>query len=164
MQAVAKDVSRVGFVAGTIPADKVMAFERLLFRATRGNMFLRQGDVGQVRDPVTNEHVAKHVFVIFFSGDRSKAKIMKVMMRGDRAGRVWLGCGRGPRVASHLVWPRATGPRPRPWKAAGCSSRTPPGPPTGPPTMPAVRPRPAANALLCLACPPKPTCRSIPAS
>jgi hypothetical protein len=28
-------------VAGTIPVDKLAAFERLLFRATRGNMFLK---------------------------------------------------------------------------------------------------------------------------
>ena len=71
-------VSRIGFVAGTIPADKVMGFERLLFRATRGNMFLRQGSVGEVKDPITNETVSKHVFVIFFAGDRSRTKIMKV--------------------------------------------------------------------------------------
>ncbi|PNW78309.1 hypothetical protein CHLRE_09g402500v5 [Chlamydomonas reinhardtii] len=71
-------VSRIGFVAGTIPADKVMGFERLLFRATRGNMFLRQGSVGEVKDPITNETVSKHVFVIFFAGDRSRTKIMKI--------------------------------------------------------------------------------------
>ncbi|GFR51127.1 hypothetical protein Agub_g13480 [Astrephomene gubernaculifera] len=71
-------VSRIGFVAGTIPADKVNGFERLLFRATRGNMYLRQGSVGRVKDPITNETVNKHVFVIFFAGDRSKIKIMKI--------------------------------------------------------------------------------------
>jgi V-type H+-transporting ATPase subunit a len=32
---------QLGFVAGTIPVDKLAAFERLLFRATRGNMFLK---------------------------------------------------------------------------------------------------------------------------
>eukprot|EP00198_Chlamydomonas_reinhardtii_P009401 XP_001698738.1 predicted protein [Chlamydomonas reinhardtii] len=71
-------VSRVGFVAGTLASDKVPAFERLLFRATRGNVFLRQGSVGTVRDPVSNETVAKHVFVVFFAGDRSRIKIMKI--------------------------------------------------------------------------------------
>ncbi|PNH05344.1 Vacuolar proton ATPase a3 [Tetrabaena socialis] len=71
-------VARIGFVAGTIPADKVNGFERLLFRATRGNMYLRQGSVGEVKDPVSNESVGKHVFVIFFAGDRSRIKIMKI--------------------------------------------------------------------------------------
>lgn len=76
-------VSRIGFVAGTIPAEKVNGFERLLFRATRGNMYLRQGSVGDVKDPVTNETVSKHVFVIFFAGDRSKVKITKVRMNTE---------------------------------------------------------------------------------
>ncbi|KAG2486272.1 hypothetical protein HYH03_015096 [Edaphochlamys debaryana] len=75
---VQEKVARVGFVAGTIPQEKVNAFERLLFRATRGNMYLRQGSVGEVKDPITNESVSKHVFVIFFAGDRSRIKIMKI--------------------------------------------------------------------------------------
>ena len=32
---------QLGFVAGTIPVEKLAPFERLLFRATRGNMFLK---------------------------------------------------------------------------------------------------------------------------
>ena len=32
---------RLGFIAGTILEDKKMSFERILFRATRGNMFLK---------------------------------------------------------------------------------------------------------------------------
>lgn len=32
---------QLGFVAGTIPVEKLAAFERLLFRATRGNMYLK---------------------------------------------------------------------------------------------------------------------------
>ena len=35
-------MARLGFVAGVIPQEKVSAFERVLFRATRGNMFLKQ--------------------------------------------------------------------------------------------------------------------------
>lgn len=32
---------RLGYVSGLISADRVLAFERLLFRATRGNMYLK---------------------------------------------------------------------------------------------------------------------------
>lgn len=32
---------RLGYVSGLIAADRVLAFERLLFRATRGNMYLK---------------------------------------------------------------------------------------------------------------------------
>lgn len=75
---VTEKVARIGFVAGTIPSDKVMPFERLLFRATRGNMYLRDASVGKVKDPITAESVDKHVFVIFFAGDRARFKVMKV--------------------------------------------------------------------------------------
>lgn len=37
--------TRLGFTAGTIDCDSLPAFERLLFRATRGNMFLRHSPV-----------------------------------------------------------------------------------------------------------------------
>lgn len=43
---------QLGFVAGTIPVEKLAAFERLLFRATRGNMFLKFTAVGCVPDCV----------------------------------------------------------------------------------------------------------------
>lgn len=69
---------RLGFVAGTIATDKLFAFERLLFRATRGNMFLKAVPVGSVSDPATAEKVDKSVFVVFFSGERARSKMLKV--------------------------------------------------------------------------------------
>jgi V-type H+-transporting ATPase subunit a len=71
-------VAKVGFVAGTIQQDKINSFERLLFRATRGNMYLRTVTVGTIRDPSTGEEVEKSVFVVFFAGDRARAKVNKV--------------------------------------------------------------------------------------
>lgn len=69
---------RLGFIAGLISQEKLPAFERLLFRATRGNMFLRTAGVGKVSDPATGEVLEKSVFVVFFSGERARAKISKV--------------------------------------------------------------------------------------
>ncbi len=71
-------VTKVGFVAGTIARDKVLAFERLLFRVTRGNVLLRQTDVGKIKDPSTGEDMEKVVFCVFFAGDRAHNKIQKV--------------------------------------------------------------------------------------
>lgn len=71
-------VAKVGYVAGTIQQDKLNNFERLLFRATRGNMYLRQVPVGKVVDPSTGEEQSKHVFVVFFAGERSRQKVNKV--------------------------------------------------------------------------------------
>ncbi|KAL0017072.1 hypothetical protein SO802_004141 [Lithocarpus litseifolius] len=70
---------KLGFVSGLVPRVKSMAFERILFRTTRGNVFLKQAVVEDpVIDPVSVEKVEKNVFVIFYSGDRAKNKILKI--------------------------------------------------------------------------------------
>ncbi|PIA55933.1 hypothetical protein AQUCO_00700328v1 [Aquilegia coerulea] len=70
---------KLGFVSGLVPREKSMAFERILFRATRGNVFLKQAVVSEpVTDPVSGEKVDKNVFVVFYSGERAKNKILKI--------------------------------------------------------------------------------------
>ncbi|XP_030447034.2 V-type proton ATPase subunit a3-like isoform X1 [Syzygium oleosum] len=70
---------KLGFVSGLVQRDKSTAFERILFRATRGNVFLKQATVEEpIRDPASGEKVEKNVFVIFYSGERAKNKIMKI--------------------------------------------------------------------------------------
>lgn len=64
----------MGLTGGTLC---VKAFERLLFRATRGNMYLRNATVGTVVDPITTEKQEKAVFVVFFAGERARIKILK---------------------------------------------------------------------------------------
>ncbi|KAL5697367.1 V-type proton ATPase subunit a3 [Ranunculus cassubicifolius] len=70
---------KLGFVSGLVPREKSMAFERILFRATRGNVYLKQSVISEaVTDPMSGEKVEKNVFVIFYSGDRAKNKILKI--------------------------------------------------------------------------------------
>ncbi|KAJ3682630.1 hypothetical protein LUZ60_015203 [Juncus effusus] len=70
---------KLGFVSGLVPKEKSVAFERILFRATRGNVLLRQEPVDSpVTDPVSGEKVVKNVFVVFYSGERAKSKILKI--------------------------------------------------------------------------------------
>ncbi|KAH6820350.1 vacuolar proton ATPase A3 [Perilla frutescens var. hirtella] len=70
---------KLGFITGLVPREKSMAFERILFRATRGNVFLKQVSVDEpVVDPVSGDKVEKNVFVVFFSGERAKNKILKI--------------------------------------------------------------------------------------
>ncbi|KAJ9704218.1 hypothetical protein PVL29_002676 [Vitis rotundifolia] len=70
---------KLGFLAGLVPRVKSMAFERILFRATRGNVFLRQSAVEDpVTDPVSGEKIEKNVFVVFYSGEKVKNKILKI--------------------------------------------------------------------------------------
>lgn len=79
MQTEPSKQARLGFITGVIPKIKAASFERILFRATRGNMFLKQASIEDaVVDPATGEKIEKTVFVIFFSGERAKTKISKI--------------------------------------------------------------------------------------
>jgi hypothetical protein len=56
---------KLGFVSGLVPREKSMAFERILFRATRGNVFLKQAVVeDSVIDPVSGEKVSPELVII----------------------------------------------------------------------------------------------------
>ncbi|XVF73847.1 hypothetical protein PTKIN_Ptkin13bG0014200 [Pterospermum kingtungense] len=70
---------KLGFVSGLIPRRKSLAFERILFRATRGNVFLKQSVVEYpVIDPASGEKVEKNMFLVFYSGERARNKIVKI--------------------------------------------------------------------------------------
>ncbi|XP_026425382.1 V-type proton ATPase subunit a1-like [Papaver somniferum] len=67
------------FISGIISKSKVLRFERMLFRATRGNMLFNQATAEEyVADPISGEMVEKTVFVVFFSGEQAKNKILKI--------------------------------------------------------------------------------------
>lgn len=69
----------IGFVAGVIARDRVAAFERILWRTLRGNLYMNQAEIPEpLVDPATNEAVPKNVFVIFAHGKEILAKIRKI--------------------------------------------------------------------------------------
>jgi V-type H+-transporting ATPase subunit a len=70
---------RLGFVAGVIQRERVPGFERMLWRISRGNIFLRQAELeGALEDPLTGNPLYKTVFVAFFQGEQLKSRIKKV--------------------------------------------------------------------------------------
>jgi V-type H+-transporting ATPase subunit a len=72
-------VMNIGFVAGVIPQERIAAFERILWRTLRGNLYMNQSEIGElIIDPTTNEGVKKNVFVIFAHGKEIIAKIRKI--------------------------------------------------------------------------------------
>ncbi|KAK2762073.1 H(+)-transporting V0 sector ATPase subunit a [Arachnomyces sp. PD_36] len=72
-------VMNIGFVAGVIPRDRIGAFERILWRTLRGNLYMNQSEISEpIIDPATNEEVHKNVFVIFAHGREIIAKIRKI--------------------------------------------------------------------------------------
>uniref|UniRef100_A0A1B6BYL1 V-type proton ATPase subunit a n=1 Tax=Clastoptera arizonana TaxID=38151 RepID=A0A1B6BYL1_9HEMI len=70
---------QLGFVAGVILRERIPAFERMLWRACRGNVFLRQAEIeNALEDPSTGDQVLKSVFIIFFQGDQLKTRVKKI--------------------------------------------------------------------------------------
>jgi len=70
---------QLGFVAGVIPRDRVAGFERLLWRACRGNVFFKQAEIdAKLYDPSSGDHVNKCVFIVFFQGEQLKQRVKKI--------------------------------------------------------------------------------------
>ncbi|KAF7995543.1 hypothetical protein HCN44_006650 [Aphidius gifuensis] len=70
---------RLEFVAGVICRERVPAFERMLWRISRGNVFLRQVELdAPLEDPNTGNQIYKTVFVAFFQGEQLKSRLKKV--------------------------------------------------------------------------------------
>ncbi|KAL8516107.1 hypothetical protein ACS0TY_014691 [Phlomoides rotata] len=79
MQPGTSNQSGVKFISGIICKSKALRFERMLFRTTRGNMLFNQAPADdQIVDPVSNEMVEKTVFMVFFSGEQARKKILKI--------------------------------------------------------------------------------------
>ncbi|CAG7669710.1 unnamed protein product [Allacma fusca] len=71
--------AQLGFVAGVILRERLPGFERMLWRACRGNVFLRQAEIeSPLEDPATGDQVFKTVFIIFFQGDQLKSRVKKI--------------------------------------------------------------------------------------
>uniref|UniRef100_A0A4W3HM12 V-type proton ATPase subunit a n=1 Tax=Callorhinchus milii TaxID=7868 RepID=A0A4W3HM12_CALMI len=70
---------RLGFIAGVIRRERIAAFERLLWRACRGNVYMKQSDMDVLlEDPTTLEPVQKSMFIVFFQGEQLRHKVKKI--------------------------------------------------------------------------------------
>ncbi|KAL9704870.1 hypothetical protein quinque_008388 [Culex quinquefasciatus] len=75
----ASDNKPLGFVAGVIPRERIIGFERMLWRVSRGNVFLRQAPIDKpLTDPRTGDEIYKIVFVAFFQGEQLKSRVKKI--------------------------------------------------------------------------------------
>eukprot|EP00054_Salpingoeca_dolichothecata_P031605 m.264043 g.264043 ORF g.264043 m.264043 type:complete len:844 (-) comp27441_c0_seq1:71-2602(-) len=71
--------SQLGFVSGVISRDRMAGFELLLWRACRGNVFLRRVPIDSpLEDPVSGKPILKDVFIIFFQGGQLEARVTKI--------------------------------------------------------------------------------------
>lgn len=84
-------LTNCSFITGVIKRDRVPTFERLLWRLSRGKVYVRSLKIdvdeeagvavvsrdGQVRR-LQSDDVEKSVFILFFSGEQLSAKVKKV--------------------------------------------------------------------------------------
>ncbi|RIA99172.1 V-type ATPase family [Glomus cerebriforme] len=69
----------LGFVTGVISRAKMQTFERILWRALRGNLYLNYAEIDEpITDPETDEILEKNVFIIFAHGKEILNKIKKI--------------------------------------------------------------------------------------
>ena len=66
-------------ITGVVPADERLKFERMVFRTTRGNCFMRFSPIEELLiDPSSGHPVEKHAFVIFFQSTFIENKLRKI--------------------------------------------------------------------------------------
>ncbi|KAF5299268.1 hypothetical protein FQA39_LY02441 [Lamprigera yunnana] len=69
----------LSFVAGVISRERVPAFERMLWRISRGNVLFRQAIIEMpFDDPTDGSKIYKTVFMVFFQGEQLKARVKKI--------------------------------------------------------------------------------------
>jgi len=70
---------RFSSITGVVASDEKARFERMIFRATRGNCFVRFAPIKQpITDPISGELVEKSVFIIFYKSASIEAKLKKI--------------------------------------------------------------------------------------
>uniref|UniRef100_A0A336KL07 V-type proton ATPase subunit a n=1 Tax=Culicoides sonorensis TaxID=179676 RepID=A0A336KL07_CULSO len=69
------------FVVGVMNRERFLSFERMLWRISRGNIFVRQSEIEEpFKDPKTKRPVYKVVFVLFFQGEQLKSRVKKICL------------------------------------------------------------------------------------
>uniref|UniRef100_A0A0N5AQS7 V-type proton ATPase subunit a n=1 Tax=Syphacia muris TaxID=451379 RepID=A0A0N5AQS7_9BILA len=66
------------YIAGVLPKKKAISFERTLWRACRGNAFVRTSDITGIDESLQDEPESKVVFIIFYYGDQLGNKCTKI--------------------------------------------------------------------------------------
>ncbi|KAA6376106.1 MAG: V-type H+-transporting ATPase subunit a, partial [Streblomastix strix] len=70
---------RLNYLAGVISQAKLDSFHRMLYVALRGNVFFEMQQIDKaIQDPITKIDEQKSVFLIFFSGEQARSRILRL--------------------------------------------------------------------------------------
>jgi V-type H+-transporting ATPase subunit a len=71
--------SSLSTIVGSIPRERAGVFERVLWRVTRGNIFIKSVDLdADVYDPQTDDYVTKNAFLVLTQSQNAEDKIRKL--------------------------------------------------------------------------------------
>ncbi|KAJ6246432.1 v-type proton atpase subunit a [Anaeramoeba flamelloides] len=69
----------LNFLSGSIVRERIVILERILWRSTRGNMYLKWNEIKKpIKDLKTRKFVHKVAFVVFYQGEKIGEKIQKI--------------------------------------------------------------------------------------
>lgn len=70
---------RFSFITGVIASEECARFERMVFRTTRGNCYVRFAGIQQpITDPSTGQLLEKSVFIVFYKSQAIEVKLKKI--------------------------------------------------------------------------------------
>ncbi|KAL7580115.1 hypothetical protein ACA910_012875 [Epithemia clementina (nom. ined.)] len=70
---------RFSSITGVVATEERVRFERMIFRATRGNCYIRFAQIKQpITDPESGNMVEKSVFIIFYKSESIESKLKKI--------------------------------------------------------------------------------------
>ena len=70
---------KFNITAGVINRSRLLAFETMLWRVSKGNVFLKFADIEEpMEDPNSGDKLYKAVFIIFFQGDALRTRVKKI--------------------------------------------------------------------------------------
>lgn len=70
---------RFSSITGVVATEEKNRFERMIFRATRGNCYVRFAPIKQpITDPETGQLLEKSVFIIFYKSESIETKLKKI--------------------------------------------------------------------------------------
>ncbi|PIO63248.1 V-type ATPase subunit family protein, partial [Teladorsagia circumcincta] len=74
-----RDETELKFVTGVINRNKVISFERFIWRFCRGKVFVRTADITEKTEVFDHDKDDdKAVFILFFSGDQLRSRVHKI--------------------------------------------------------------------------------------
>lgn len=70
---------RFSSITGVVATEEKVRFERMIFRATRGNCYVRFAPIKQpITDPESGQLVEKSVFIIFYKSESIELKLKRI--------------------------------------------------------------------------------------